>query len=95
MAQKKANIALACRLLEQDAALNLEALAQQVAMSPFHFHRLFKSVTGMTPKAWQQAAREQRLRTLLAQGGKSPTPHWPLAFRTAAVTTVKPTARWA
>ncbi len=39
-------------------------------MSPFHFHRLFKSVTGMTPKAWQQAAREQRLRTLLAQGGK-------------------------
>lgn len=70
MAQKKANIALACRLLEQDAALNLEALAQQVAMSPFHFHRLFKSVTGMTPKAWQQAAREQRLRSLLAQGGK-------------------------
>ncbi|KAE9893775.1 AraC family transcriptional regulator, partial [Enterobacteriaceae bacterium TzEc051] len=55
MAQKKANVALACRLLEQDAALNLEALAQQVGMSPFHFHRLFKSVTGMTPKAWQQA----------------------------------------
>ncbi|PBD39380.1 hypothetical protein CK247_21890, partial [Klebsiella pneumoniae] len=26
-------------------------------MSPFHFHRLFKSVTGMTPKAWQQAWR--------------------------------------
>ena len=70
MAQKKARIALACRLLEQDAALNLDALAQQVAMSPFHFHRLFKSVTGMTPKAWQQAAREQRLRSTLAQGGK-------------------------
>ena len=41
----------ACRLLEQDPALTLEMLAQQVAMSPFHFHRLFKSVTGMTPKA--------------------------------------------
>ncbi len=39
-------------------------------MSPFHFHRLFKSVTGMTPKAWQQAAREQRLRSALAQGDK-------------------------
>ena len=37
-------------------------------MSPCHFHRLFKSVTGMTPKAWQQAAREQRLRAALAQG---------------------------
>lgn len=42
--------------------------AQQVASSPFHFHRLFKSVTGLTPKAWQQAAREQRLRSALAQG---------------------------
>jgi AraC family transcriptional regulator of adaptative response/methylated-DNA-[protein]-cysteine methyltransferase len=52
----------ACRLLEQDPALTLDGLAQQVAMSPFHFHRLFKSVTGMTPKAWQQAARGQRLR---------------------------------
>ncbi|RGA74184.1 bifunctional transcriptional activator/DNA repair enzyme protein Ada, partial [Klebsiella pneumoniae] len=34
----------------------------------FHFHRLFKSVTGMTPKAWQQAWRAQRLREALEQG---------------------------
>lgn len=67
-AQKLQKIELACRLLEQDPALSLEALARQVAVSPFHFHRLFKSVTGMTPKAWQQAARAQRLRTALAQG---------------------------
>ncbi|SQC40300.1 ADA regulatory protein / Methylated-DNA-protein-cysteine methyltransferase [Klebsiella pneumoniae] len=44
-------VAQACRLLEQDAPLTLEALAGQLAMSPFHFHRLFKSVTGMTPKS--------------------------------------------
>jgi AraC family transcriptional regulator of adaptative response/methylated-DNA-[protein]-cysteine methyltransferase len=69
-AQKLAKVEHACRLLEQDPALTLERLAQQVAMSPFHFHRLFKSVTGMTPKAWQQAARGQRLRTALAQGDK-------------------------
>ncbi len=43
-------MAQACRLLEQDAPLTLEALAGQLAMSPFHFHRLFKSVTGMTLK---------------------------------------------
>lgn len=66
--QRLAKVEQACRLLEHDAALTLEALAQQVAMSPFHFHRLFKSVTGMTPKAWQQAARGQRLRNALAQG---------------------------
>lgn len=69
-AQKLAKVEHACRLLEQDPALTLERLAEQVAMSPFHFHRLFKSVTGMTPKARQQAARGQRLRTALAQGDK-------------------------
>ncbi|MGK3196796.1 bifunctional DNA-binding transcriptional regulator/O6-methylguanine-DNA methyltransferase Ada [Enterobacter ludwigii] len=68
--QTLAKVEHACRLLERDPALTLEMLAQQIAMSPFHFHRLFKSVTGMTPKAWQQAARVQRLRTALAQGDK-------------------------
>ena len=66
--QKLAKIEQACRLLEQEPTLTLEVLAQQIGISPFHFHRLFKSVTGMTPKAWQQAARGQRLRTALAQG---------------------------
>ncbi len=66
--QRVDKVAQACRLLEQDAPLTLEALAGQLAMSPFHFHRLFKSVTGMTPKAWQQAWRAQRLREALEQG---------------------------
>ncbi len=66
--QRVDKVAQACRLLEQDAPLTLEALAGQLAMSPFHFHRLFKSVTGMTPKAWQQAWRSQRLREALEQG---------------------------
>ena len=52
----------ACRLLEQETPVTLEALADQVAMSPFHLHRLFKATTGMTPKAWQQAWRARRLR---------------------------------
>ncbi|KMV58432.1 bifunctional DNA-binding transcriptional regulator/O6-methylguanine-DNA methyltransferase Ada [Escherichia coli] len=58
----------ACRLLEQETPVTLEALADQVAMSPFHLHRLFKATTGMTPKAWQQAWRARRLRELLAKG---------------------------
>lgn len=92
--QKLAKVEYACRLLEQDPALTLDGLAQQVAMSPFHFHRLFKSVTGMTPKAWQQAARGQRLRTALAQGIPLPMPCWPQAFPTAAAIIVKPRMRW-
>lgn len=66
--QKLDIVARACRLLEQDTPVTLEALAQAVAVSPYHFHRLFKSVTGMTPKAWQQAWRARRLRESLAAG---------------------------
>lgn len=58
----------ACRLLEQDTPVTLDALARQVAMSPYHFHRLFKATTGMTPKAWQLAYRAERLRQNLAAG---------------------------
>lgn len=61
-------IAKACRLLEQDAPVTLEVLAQQIAMSPYHFHRLFRATTGMTPKAWQQAFRAERLRQTLSEG---------------------------
>lgn len=61
-------IAHACRLLEQESPITLDQLAQAVAISPYHLHRQFKSVTGMTPKAWQRSFRARRLRTLLAQG---------------------------
>lgn len=60
--QKIAKVAQACRLLEQESPVTLDALAQAVAVSPYHFHRMFKSVTGLTPKAWQQAWRAHRLR---------------------------------
>lgn len=57
----------ACRILERGTPVTLAELAQQVAVSPYHFHRLFKATTGMTPKAWQQAFRAQRLREGLAK----------------------------
>lgn len=61
-------IAHACRLLEQESPITLDQLALAVAISPYHLHRQFKSVTGMTPKAWQQSFRARRLRTSLSQG---------------------------
>ncbi|WP_238085284.1 bifunctional DNA-binding transcriptional regulator/O6-methylguanine-DNA methyltransferase Ada [Pseudescherichia vulneris] len=63
LAQK---ITAACRLLEQETPITLAVLAQRVGLSPYHLHRQFKAVTGMTPKAWQQAARAKRLRNVLA-----------------------------
>ena len=61
-------VAQACRLLAQDAPVTLNMLAQMLAVSPFHLHRRFKSATGMTPKAWQQAQRARRMRDALTQG---------------------------
>lgn len=66
--QRLDKITRACKLLEQEHPLTLDDLAQQVAMSPFHLHRLFKATTGMTPKAWQQSWRARRLRDALAKG---------------------------
>ena len=37
-------------------------------MSRYHFHRVFKAVTGLTPKAYAAAHRARRVREELAQG---------------------------
>jgi AraC family transcriptional regulator of adaptative response/methylated-DNA-[protein]-cysteine methyltransferase len=67
--QRIDRITQACRILETSSErIVLAELAQRVAMSPFHFHRLFKQVTGLTPQAFQKAVRAKRLREQLTQG---------------------------
>lgn len=52
-----------CRLLETSARVpTLEELATRAGMSPFHFHRVFKALTGLTPRAYAAAARGERVR---------------------------------
>jgi AraC family transcriptional regulator, regulatory protein of adaptative response / methylated-DNA-[protein]-cysteine methyltransferase len=60
----------ACRLIEAaDTPPALGALAQQVGLSPWHLHRLFKAATGLTPRAWGAARRAERLRRQLPGSG--------------------------
>ena len=40
-------------------------LAAFAGLSPYHFHRVFKAETGLTPKAYAAACRAQRLRSAL------------------------------
>jgi AraC family transcriptional regulator of adaptative response/methylated-DNA-[protein]-cysteine methyltransferase len=62
-------VAEACRLMEASEELpDLAALAAQVRVSPYHFHRTFKTVTGVTPKQYAIARRSERLRRELARG---------------------------
>jgi AraC family transcriptional regulator of adaptative response/methylated-DNA-[protein]-cysteine methyltransferase len=61
-------VAQACRLIEQaDSEPDLDSLAREVGMSRFHFHRVFKAHTGITPKAYAAARRAERLASRLAQ----------------------------
>ncbi|UVL32369.1 MULTISPECIES: bifunctional DNA-binding transcriptional regulator/O6-methylguanine-DNA methyltransferase Ada [unclassified Pseudomonas] len=68
-AQHAATVAAACRqieMAENPPALN--ELAEAAGLSPFHFHRVFKAATGLTPRAYAAAHRSRRVRERLADG---------------------------
>jgi len=52
-----------CRLLERtDEVPPLAALARTAGLSAWHFHRVFKAATGLTPAAYAAAQRRKRVR---------------------------------
>ena len=62
-------VARACKRIERaEGPINLATLARAAGMSPFHFHRVFKNITGVTPNAYSAAVRAGRVRTELARG---------------------------
>ena len=68
--RQAAMVAQACRTIETaEEAPDLETLAAQAGVSPFHFHRVFKSVAGVTPKAYADAHRAGRVREALSTSG--------------------------
>jgi AraC family transcriptional regulator of adaptative response/methylated-DNA-[protein]-cysteine methyltransferase len=68
ISKHSAAVTAACRALENpDEAPSLADLAAAAGMSPFHFHRVFKQATGVTPKAFAEARRSERLRAGLPQ----------------------------
>jgi AraC family transcriptional regulator of adaptative response/methylated-DNA-[protein]-cysteine methyltransferase len=59
----------ACRIVEEsDEEPSLEALATAVGRSPSYFHRVFKAITGVTPKTYAAARRAAKVRQGLASG---------------------------
>ncbi|GAA5232731.1 bifunctional DNA-binding transcriptional regulator/O6-methylguanine-DNA methyltransferase Ada [Verticiella sediminum] len=73
-AGRAALVAQACRQIEaSETRPDLDALAARAGMSPFHFHRVFKSETGLTPKAYATAYRARKLREELNAAGGSVT----------------------
>ena len=59
-------VARACELIESaEVTPALDELATSAGMSRFHFHRVFKQVTGVTPRAYANAHRAERMRHAL------------------------------
>jgi AraC family transcriptional regulator len=56
-----------------DRDLPLEEIASAAHLSPFHFARLFKKLTGATPHAYLASLRATRAQTLLAETDLSVT----------------------
>jgi AraC family transcriptional regulator of adaptative response/methylated-DNA-[protein]-cysteine methyltransferase len=57
-----ARVAQLCRAIESaQTRLSLADLAALAGWSPFHLHRIFKAVTGLTPHAYAAAHRAQAL----------------------------------
>lgn len=67
LAEKSAKkIAKVCRMIEKSEDVpSLKELAGGVGMSTYHFHRTFKSITGLTPTEYAAAHRSKRVRASL------------------------------
>lgn len=67
--QNAATIARICRLIEHaDQVPSLAELARAAGLSPGYFHRLFKAITGVTPKDYVTAHRATKVRDGLSRG---------------------------
>jgi AraC family transcriptional regulator of adaptative response/methylated-DNA-[protein]-cysteine methyltransferase len=63
---RRRTVAAACRAIQAaEETPDLEALARSAGMSRFHFQRIFKAATGVSPKAYAAACRSSRMRELL------------------------------
>jgi AraC family transcriptional regulator, regulatory protein of adaptative response / methylated-DNA-[protein]-cysteine methyltransferase len=61
----------ACRYIDEnlDITLSLTAISRHVAISPFHFQRMFKRMLGISPREYQQARRAGKFREALLTDG--------------------------
>jgi AraC family transcriptional regulator of adaptative response/methylated-DNA-[protein]-cysteine methyltransferase len=67
--REAALVAKACRLIEEaEEAPSLQTLADAIGLSLHHFHRLFRRIAGVTPKAYGDAHRQRRVQAQLEAG---------------------------
>jgi AraC family transcriptional regulator, regulatory protein of adaptative response / methylated-DNA-[protein]-cysteine methyltransferase len=69
--REAALVAAACRAIEAaEETPRLSQLAAQAGVSLYHFHRTFKRIVGVTPKAYAAAHRHSRVQSSLQSGSE-------------------------
>jgi AraC family transcriptional regulator of adaptative response/methylated-DNA-[protein]-cysteine methyltransferase len=67
----QAVVADACAFIEREERIpSLDALAERSGYSRFHFLRLFRAHTGLTPRSFAEGVRARRLQAALATGAR-------------------------
>lgn len=71
LAERQAALVLqACRQIESSPEMpSLDELARAAGMSPQYFHRLFRRITGVTPRDYAATHRVRRVHEALDRGG--------------------------
>jgi AraC family transcriptional regulator of adaptative response/methylated-DNA-[protein]-cysteine methyltransferase len=78
-------VAELCRMIESsDGVPTLAELAARAGLSTFHTHRLFKAVTGVTPRAYAAARRAERTRARLQAAPSVTAAIYDAGFHSAA-----------
>jgi AraC family transcriptional regulator, regulatory protein of adaptative response / methylated-DNA-[protein]-cysteine methyltransferase len=68
--QQAGQIAELCRFIEgAETTPSLAELASRAGLSVYHLHRVFKAITGLTPRAYAAAHRAERVRAGLGKSG--------------------------
>lgn len=68
-AMQREGVRAAIHLIEtQESIPSLEALAKRAGYARHHFLRLFKEITGVTPRSYAESVRARRLAAALAEG---------------------------
>jgi AraC family transcriptional regulator, regulatory protein of adaptative response / methylated-DNA-[protein]-cysteine methyltransferase len=71
VSRDSAAVEAALKLIETaEEPPSLDSLAARVGYSPFHFHRLFKRATGVTPAAYARGKRARTMTETLAAEGR-------------------------
>ena len=83
-AREASMIAAACRAIEaavrDDGEVALDSLADGASVSTSHFHRTFKRIAGVTPRAYVAATRQQLAQNSLRDGAAVTTAMFDAGF---------------